>query len=307
MTLHPNTLPALAWFYCVAKHRSFSKAALEMEVSRPALSQHVKALEQQFGVRLFHRTTRSMSLTEEGKHLFDTLTPAFQQIEKGLLELQEAPTEPRGLIRINTSRLASRILIEPHLTNFLKIYPKVRIELLINDGLTNIITEGVDIGIRLGQSLDEHMVAIPLTPVIKRAIVATPAYFKNFGTPQHPKDLQNHNCLAYRYTSSTTLDRWHFQLSEDTQSPIIFEPKGNLIFNDDESMIHAALQGLGIMSHFDLCMQPYLENGRLIRILPEWCQPFSGFYLYTPSRTHMPAKIRVLIDFLVGQRENFKH
>ncbi|MDH2549377.1 LysR family transcriptional regulator [Acinetobacter baumannii] len=306
MKFHPNILPSLAWFYCVAQHRSFTKAALEMDVSRPALSQHVKTLEQHFGIRLFQRTTRSMSLTEEGQSLYEVLKVAFGQIEQGLSTLQDAPNEPSGLIRINSSRVAARLLLEPHLAAFLAAYPKIQVELQLNDGMSNIIAEGIDIGIRLGQSLDEHMVAIPLTTMLETAIVASPHYLQKHGIPQHPKELIQHNCLSYRYTSSSGIDQWKFHTVNNEQHPIIFEPKGNLIFNDDQSMITAALEGIGMIRHFNLCMQPYINEGKLVRVLQDWCQPFTGFYLYVPSRNQMPAKIRVLIDFLVAQRETFQ-
>ncbi|WZB75319.1 LysR family transcriptional regulator [Achromobacter insuavis] len=181
-----------------------------MEVTRAALSQHLKGLEQHLNVRLLNRTTRNMSLTEEGQHLLDVLQPALTAIERAVAEIGETHASPTGLIRINSSRVAARLLIEPHMGEFLTRYPKLRLELVMNDGFSNIVAEGLDAGIRLGESLDEHMVAVPITPPLEMAIVGSPKYFERHGTPSTPADLMKHNCLAYRFTSSGTIDRWSF-------------------------------------------------------------------------------------------------
>jgi len=302
MPVEPSLLSSLTWFAHVARHRSFTKAAAEMEVTRAALSQHLKALEQHLNVRLLNRTTRDMSLTEEGRHLLDVLQPALAAIERAVSELGEAHAEPSGLIRISASRIAARLLIEPCMGEFLARYPKLRLELVMNDGFVNIVAEGLDAGIRLGESLDEHMVAIPVTPTIEMAILGSPAYFERHGIPETPADLMRHNCLAYRFTSSGTIDRWSFSSPEADGRTLVFEPKGNAVFNDDENMLNAALQGVGLIKYLDVCSRQYVADGRLIRVLASWCRPFPGFYLYVPSRAQMPAKIRALMDFLVAKR-----
>ena len=164
MKLDPSLLSSLTWFAHIARHRSFTKAATEMEVTRGALSQQLKNLEQQLNVRLINRTTRNMSLTDEGQRLLDVLEPALSAIEQAVFEVGESQAEPSGLLRINSSRIGARLLIEPHMAEFLARYPRLKIELTMNDGLSNIIAEGVDAGIRLGESLDEHMVAVPVSP-----------------------------------------------------------------------------------------------------------------------------------------------
>lgn len=274
-----------------------------MGVTRAALSQHLKALEQQLQVRLLNRTTRNMSLTDEGQRLLDILHPSLTNIEQVVSELNESHIEPSGLIRISSSRTAARLLIEPHLGEFLARYPKIRLELMMDDGFTNIVAEGLDAGIRLGVSLDEHMVAVPITPPLTTAIVGSPAYFKQHGIPQSPKDLEAHNCLAYRFTSSGTLDHWSLTAPDSDQHTVVFEPKGNAVFNDDYSMLQAAIQGVGLVKHIDLWVHEAIQDGRLTRVLTPWCKPFPGFYLYIPSREHMPKKIRVLMDFLIEKRE----
>ncbi|AGB10015.1 LysR family transcriptional regulator [Vibrio parahaemolyticus] len=302
MAIEPSLISSLTWFAHVARHRSFTKAASEMGVTRAALSQHVKGLEKQLQVRLLNRTTRNMSLTEEGQRLLDTLHPSLTNIEQALNSLNDLHIEPAGLIRISVSRTAARLLIEPHLGEFLSRYPKIRLELIMDDGLTNIVAEGMDAGIRLGVSLDEHMVAIPITPNLTNAIVGSPDYFKRYGKPETPNDLEYHNCLAYRFTSSGTLDHWSLTSPDVDKHTVIFEPKGNAVFNDDYSMLQAAIQGVGLIKHIDLWVLKYLEEGKLERVFVDWCKPFPGFYLYIPSRENMPKKIRVLMDFLIEKR-----
>ncbi|EIU6820089.1 LysR family transcriptional regulator [Vibrio parahaemolyticus] len=302
MAIEPSLISSLTWFAHVARHRSFTKAASEMGVTRAALSQHVKGLEKQLQVRLLNRTTRNMSLTEEGQRLLDTLHPSLSNIEQALNSLNDLHIEPAGLIRISVSRTAARLLIEPHLGEFLSRYPKIRLELIMDDGLTNIVAEGMDAGIRLGVSLDEHMVAIPITPNLTNAIVGSPDYFKRYGKPETPNDLEYHNCLAYRFTSSGTLDHWSLTSPDVDKHTVIFEPKGNAVFNDDYSMLQAAIQGVGLIKHIDLWVLKYLEEGKLERVFADWCKPFPGFYLYIPSRENMPKKIRVLMDFLIEKR-----
>lgn len=302
MSVNPSLLPALAWFVHIARHRSFTKAATEMEMSRAALSQHLKSLEQQLNVRLLHRTTRDMSLTEEGQRLFDALAPALKMIDMAVAELGEVQSAPTGLIRVNASRIAARTLLEPHLGEFLARYPGLRLELVLNDGFANIIADGADVGIRLGDSLDEHMVAVPITPRIEMAVVGSPAYFERHGMPQTPAELIQHNCLAYRFTSSGTLDRWAFTEPDGDGHTQVFEPRGSAVFNDDESMLKAAVQGVGLIKYLDICIREQLASGELVRVLQPWCQSFPGFYLYAPTRAQMPAKVRALIDFLVEKR-----
>ncbi|MDM4765261.1 LysR family transcriptional regulator [Pelomonas sp. SE-A7] len=305
MPIEPSLLSSLTWFAHIARHRSFTKAAAEMEVTRAALSQHLKGLEERLGVRLLNRTTRDMSLTAEGQRLLDVLQPALNAVERAVSELGEAHEEPSGLIRMNSSRIAARLLIEPYLGDLLARHPKLRLELVLNDGFSNIVADGMDAGLRLGESLDEHVVAVPVTPPIEMAVVGSPAYFEWHGLPESPADLTRHNCLAYRFTSSGTIDRWSFTSPDAEAHTVAFEPKGNAVFNDDENMLNAALQGVGLIKYLDICVRQHLKDGRLVRVLASWCRPFPGFYLYVPSRAQMPAKVRALMDFLVVRREQF--
>lgn len=305
MSIQPSLVSSLTWFAHIARYGGFTKAATAMDVTRGALSQQLKGLEQQLKVRLMNRTTRDVSLTDEGRRLLDVLQPALTALERAVAELGEAHSEPSGLIRMSSSRIAARLLIEPNLSDFLARYPKLRLELVMEDGFSNIVAEGVDAGIRLGESLDEHMVAVPLTPPIEMAIVGSPDYFERHGLPETPAELMRHNCLAYRFTSSGTIDRWSFTSPDAEGRTVLFEPKGNAVFNDDENMLNAAVQGVGLIKYLDICVRQHLSDGRLVRVLVQWCRPFPGFYLYVPSRAQMPAKIRALMDFMIEKREQF--
>ena len=301
--MNPSLLPSLAWFAHIARHRSFSRAAEAMGVSRAALSQNLKALERELGVRLLHRTTRHMSLTEAGQQLFDILQPRLSEIEHAVRNLGDALDMPSGLIRINTSRLAAKALIEPHLAEFHARYPKVALELVMADGLSNIIVDGCDAGIRLGQTLAEHVVAIPISPPLSMAVVGSPTYFERHGIPKTPADLAEHECINYRFVGSGALHDWDFNEPGENGRHFTQAVTGPLTANDDGCMTRAALQGLGLMQTVDIAVRQPLADGRLVRVLSDWAHHHAGFYLYVPSREQMPAKMRALIDFLVEKRE----
>lgn len=301
MSLDPALLPSLAWFSRIAAHRSFTRAAAELGVSRAALSQSLKALERRLEVKLLHRTTRAMSLTEEGQHLLDAVRPALDGIERAARDVGETRGVPSGQLRVNTSRIAARTLLEPFLPEFLGRFPRLRLELVLDDGLTDIVREGCDAGIRLGERLAEHMVAVPITPRLEMAVVGSPGYLKARGRPTAPADLVGHDCLSFRFPSGG-LFRWEFTSPGAGQHELTVEPQGSLVTNDDDQMIRAAVQGLGLAQHLDVAVREHLEAGTLVRVLKAWCRPFPGFYLYVPSREQMAPKVRALVDFLVEKR-----
>ncbi|WP_373975475.1 LysR family transcriptional regulator [Chitinibacter sp. SCUT-21] len=303
--MDPSLLPSLAWFAHVARHHSFTRAADEMGVSRAALSQNLKALERKLGVKLLYRTTRDMSLTEEGQRLYTVLQGALQSIDGAVRTVGDTRAEASGLLRINTSRFAAKTLVEPHLSEFFARYPKLQLELVINDGFANIIAEGCDAGIRLGQSLAEHMTAVPITPPLEMAVVATPEYFAEHGVPSTPADLANHNCLRYRYASSGGVHHWEFAPPGTTGQDFVMEPMGNYTTNDDEGMIRAALQGIGVMQHIEITVRQHIRSGALQRVLQPWSTPFAGCYLYIPSREQLPAKVRAFMDFMIEKRDDW--
>lgn len=301
--MNPSLLPSLAWFARIAHHRSFTRAAEEMGVSRAALSQSLKALERQLDVKLIYRTTRDMSLTESGQQLFDTLRRTLGEIDYAVQNLDHAHDAPSGAIRVNTSRLAARALIVPHLTEFATRYPQIKIELTMDDGLSNIIADGHDVGIRLGRSLVEHVVAIPITPTLSMAVVGSPAYLHEHGVPKRLADLAQHNCINYRFSGSGAMHDWDFSDRDKKRLHFTQSVTGNFTTNDDESMTRAALDGLGLMQIVDVAIQQHLVEGRLVRVLRDWTYGHAGFYCYAPSREQMPPKVRALLDFLVEKRE----
>mgnify|MGYP006186519869 CR=1 FL=1 len=301
--MNPSLLPSLAWFAHIARHRSFTRAAEEMGVSRAALSQNLKALEHQLGVKLLYRTTRDMSLTEAGQKLFDTLHPTLDTIEQVVQNLGDIAGEPSGLIRINTSRLAAKALIEPHLADFCKCYPKIKLELTIDDGLSNIIADGYDIGIRLGQSLAEHVVAVPVSPEVSMVVVGSAAYFEQHGIPKTPAELNQHNCINYRFPGSGAIREWDFNGPGKKGRHFTQSVSGSITTNNAQSMTQATLQGVGLSQHLDIAIQKYLVDGSLVKVLCDWTYRHAGFYLYTPSREYMPSKIRALLDFLIEKRD----
>lgn len=300
--MDPSLLPSLAWFAHVAHHRSFTKAAAEMGVSRANLSQNVKALERRLNVKLLYRTTRDMSLTEEGQRLYDVWYPALVAVERAVRTMHDTRDEPSGLVRVNTSRVAAKTLLEPHLEEFCARYPRLQLELVADDALANIVADGCDAGIRVGESLAEHMVAVPITPALEMAVVGTPAYFERHGQPATPADLAQHNCLRFRMPGGAILP-WEFTAPGEDGHAFTVEPLGSVITNDDDSMIRAALQNVGLIQHIDIAVQQRLDSGELVRVLQPWCKPFAGFYIYASTRAQMPAKVRALIDFLVEKRE----
>lgn len=216
--------------------------------------------------------------------------------------MHDARNEPSGLIRMNTSRVAAKTLIEPHLEEFSTRFPGLGLELVMDDSLANIVADGCDVGIRIGESLAPHMIAVPITPSLEMAVVGTPAYFKRYGEPATPADLTEHNCLRFRQVSGA-IHPWEFTSPDEPGHGFVVEPRGSITTNDDDGMIRAALQHVGLIQHIDIAVQPHLNSGALIRVLRPWCKPFAGFYVYAPTRTQMPAKVRALIDFLVEKRE----
>lgn len=302
--MEPSLLPSLAWFVHIAHHRSFTKAAEEMGVSRAALSQNLKSLEHQLGVKLLYRTTRDMSLTEAGQQLFDALQPRLGEIDQAVRNLGDASGEPSGLIKINTSRMAAKALIEPHLPEFQSRYPKLRLELVMAESFANIIAEGCDAGIRLGRSLAEHVVAVPITPPLSMVVAGSADYFARHGKPNTPQALAAHNCINYRYSGSGALHDWDFKEPGKRGQHFTVAVTGNLTTNDDEGMTRAAIAGLGLIQNIDVAIREHLRDGTLVPILTDWTHTQAGFHLYVPTRDQMPAKMRALMDFLIEKRGN---
>jgi DNA-binding transcriptional LysR family regulator len=295
-------LPAIAAFIQVARFGSFTRAAGELGVSPSALSQTIRALEAKLEVRLLNRSTRSVSLTEQGRLFLQQVGPGIAALEQAVGTVADSRGLPAGELRVNTSRFAARHLVEPFLGEFFAAYPQVRLELVMEDGFSDIIAQGCDAGIRLGEHLSDSMIAVPISPVLTMAVVGSPAYFAAHPPPQTPADLAGHNCLRYRQTSSGAVHPWEFCDPAAPQRVVAIDAQGCFTTNDDEGMRRAALQGVGLIQHIVTAVRDDVAAGRLISVLDDWRPSFPGFYLYAPSRAQMPLKLRVFIDFLVGKR-----
>lgn len=293
-------LPALAAFAEVAREGGFTAAARRLNVSPSALSQTLRALEERLAVRLLNRSTRSVSVTEEGRRLLARIEPALADIAQAVVGLDDDRDQPTGEIRISTSRLAAHQFIEPHLGEFHRRYPKVRLELVIDDGLGDIIREGCDAGVRLREAVADSMIAVPISPPMRLVVVGSPAYLAAHPAPQTPHDLAQHDCVGFRPGQGAIMG-WEFT-DPATGQEFAIEPHGAFVTNADETMVSAGLQGLGLVMHMDRVVRDHVARGALVRVLEVWSQPFDGFDLYLPSREQMAPKLRALVDFLVEKR-----
>lgn len=298
-TMGPEQLPAVAAFARVAQHASFSKAAATLGVSPSALSQTIRALEDRIGMRLLNRTTRRVGVTEAGALFLQRVLPALDQFTAAFTELDELRGRPTGTLRVSLPRIAMTTIVVPLLRDFCGAYPQIRLELIADDRFVDLIGEGFDAGIRLGERLGQDMIAVRATREQRIAVVGSPEYFERHPKPLQPADLHQHRCLRFRF-SSGVIYRWEFgQAGQEFEIDV----DGPLICNDNALMQAAAKQGVGLAHLMEDLVREDLARGALIRVLDDWCPPFPGFYLYYPSRAQMPLKLRVLIDFL-GARLN---
>lgn len=313
--MDPAQLPALVAFANVARHGSFTRAAAESGVSASALSQAIRALEAQLNVRLFNRTTRRVALTEAGGQFLERVRPALSMLEAACESLDETRGEAAGTLRINLPRVASDLLVMPHLAEFAQRYPRVVVELALDEGLTDLIGEGFDAGIRLGERLARDMVAVPLSGPLRIVVAGSPQYFARYPKPSTPDDLMHHACLRYRFSTSRGIYRWEFaepaRRAGMSRRGFEVETNGSFVTNDLRTMVMAAEQGVGLLHVIEDYVRPQLADGRLVRVLDDWALTFDGFSLYMPSRTQMPLKLRVFVDFfkekLAGRRGGKRH
>lgn len=288
----------LSAFMAVAQGRSFRDAARRMGVTPSGISRAIRRLEERLGMRLFNRTTRSMSLTEAGLSLQARLGPALADLDNAVRETAAMQANPVGNIRLNLPKLAADLIITPLLPRFVSKHPGIKIELTIDDGLSDIVAKGFDAGIRIGERVARDMVALRLTPEYRIAVVGSPAYFAECPKPQTPYDLRTHACLNYRWASTGQLYRWHF---DGPDGPLEVDVDGPLVVNDTGVIRDAALGGLGLACLPEATLAQHIESGALVRVLEPWCKPFAGFYLYHPSRDRTPPPLRALISFLQSE------
>lgn len=285
----------LAAFAAVAEARSFARAAQRLEISRAALSHAIRSLEERLGARLLNRTTRSVALSEAGRSLLHQLAPALAEIAGAVDGLNAFRDRPAGTVRLNLPRLAAEIALVPDLQAFAAAFPEVRLDLTVDDGLTDIVAGGFDAGIRPGELVQRDMVAVRITPDLRNAIVGSPGYFASRPIPRSPRDLADHACINYRWAGSGALFRWPF--AKDGES-LHVAVDGPLAVNDSGLTVAAALAGAGLACTLEAHAAPFLASGRLVRVLEDWCASSPGFFLYYPSRRQMAPAFRALLDFL---------
>lgn len=290
-----ENLNDLAAFLAVARERSFTRAAARMGVSQSALSQVVKELEGRLGLRLLTRTTRSVSPTEAGERLLQSLGPHLDGIEAGLAALTELRERPAGTVRINADEHAVAAVLWPALRKVLPDYPDIHVELVTDYGITDIVAERFDAGVRLGEVVAKDMVAVPIGPDMRMVAVGSPAYFARRPAPLTPQDLTCHTCINLRLPTHGGLYAWEFE-KDGRELKVWVE--GQVVFNTEALLLQAALDGFGIAYLFEDGVRAHLEAGTLVRVLEDWCDPFPGYHLYFPSRREPPATLAVLIEAL---------
>jgi DNA-binding transcriptional LysR family regulator len=291
-------LDDLEAFAAVARRRSFRGAAAERGVSVSGLSQRVRALEEALGVRLLNRSTRSVAPTEAGRALLERLAPALDEIRQAVEATAEDAGRPSGVLRINAPEPAVRLYLTPLVLRFLERFPGVRLELVAESGLIDIVERGYDAGVRFGESLAQDVVAVPLGGPTRYRVVAAPELLAAHGRPQAPEDLLGLPCIVTRFPSGRTAP-WEFEKDGRT---VEIRPEGPLATNDQALQLQAAIQGLGFLAAFEGYVREAVEQGRLVPVLEDWCAEFPGPFLYYPGRRQVPAPLRAFIDFVAADR-----
>ncbi|MHB0776009.1 LysR family transcriptional regulator [Halomonas sp. WWR20] len=282
-------------FLAVAEQGSFVRAAEALQVSPSALSQTIKGLESRLGVRLFNRTTRRVALTQAGERLLQRLGPAMSEVEAAVTDAVELGERPRGRLRIHAFRVGYQLYLEPLLAAFAEAYPDIELDLTLDDQPVDMVEASFDGAIRLGELLEQDMVAIPLGPALRHCVVASPAYVRRHGQPQTPADLHRHRCINWRWPGQMHPYQWEFYREGGWFRVAVH---GSLIVNDLRAMLDAAVNGVGIAFTVEDWAAPLIREGRLITLLEPWCAPFEGFYFCYPRQRHHLAAMRAFIDFL---------
>lgn len=290
-----RNLNDLLYFVTIAREGSFTRAAALLGVTQSALSQAINGLEARLQIRLLTRTTRSVSPTAAGERLLNAIGHRFDEIESELDELTELRDKPAGTVRITCGDHILRTTILPKLTPLLREYPDINIEFDVNYGFRDIVADRFDAGVRLGDTIDKDMIAVPIGPPLRMAIAASPEYFASHPVPKKPHDLLNHNCINMRMQSSGGIYVWDF-MRRGKQLNVRVD--GQLIFNTTPNMVDAALVGLGIAALPEEEFAPHIEEGRLVRVLEDWCEPFSGYFLYYPSRRQPSPAFSLVVSAL---------
>jgi len=289
-----NDLNILAAFLAIAEERSFTKAAKRLAVSPSAMSHAMRGLEEEMGVRLLSRTTRSVAPTEAGEQLLTRLRPALADIQEAVGQLSGLRDKPAGRVRLLLPRFAATAVLSPKLGKFARDYPDILLDVTADDSRLDIVAGGFDAGIHFGEYIQKDMIAVRVSKDHRAAIVGAPAYFESHPKPKTPHDLLSHKCVNFRHGSAGVY-RWEFDKGKKSLSVAV---NGPLIVDDVETLVRAAIDGVGLAFVSDERVSPQLASGELIRVLEDWCQPFPGFFLYYPSRRQQPAALAALINAL---------
>ncbi|MFJ5333052.1 LysR family transcriptional regulator [Pectobacterium versatile] len=282
-------------FVTVAREGSFTRAAAQLGVTQPALSQAITGLENRMQIRLLTRTTRSVSPTVAGERLLQAIGNRFDEIEAELDNLTELRDKPAGTVRITCGPNVLRTTLLPKLLPLLREYPDIKLEFDANHGFRNIVADRFDAGVRLGEAIDKDMIAVPIGQPLRMAAVASPDYFAKHPIPDTPHELTRHQCINQRMVTSGGLYVWDF---DQDGGDLNVRVDGQLTFNTSEHIVEAALAGFGIAFLPEEEFSPHIEEGRLIRVLEQWCAPFSGYYLYYPSRKQPSPAFSLVVDAL---------
>ena len=285
----------LAAFLAVAEEQSFTRAAAKLGTSQSSLSHTVRRLESRLGLRLLTRTTRSVATTEAGDRLIETLRPALAEIDGRLIALTELREKPAGTIRLTAGEHAAESILLPALARLLPHYPDIKVEISVDLSLTDIVTERFDAGIRLGEQVAKDMIAVPVGPEMRMAVVGSPAYFARHSVPKTPQQLAGHACINLRLPTRGGLYAWEF---EKGGRALNVRVEGQLVFNTAAMIRRAALAGSGLACVLEDSVQAAIDDGRLVRVLGDWCPPFAGYHLYYPSRRQQSPAFALLVEAL---------
>jgi DNA-binding transcriptional LysR family regulator len=288
-----NELGELAAFAIVAEERSFTRAAVRLGVSQSALSHSMRGLEKRLGLQLLARTTRSVSPTAAGTALLRDLVPSLERIEQSLSEARKLRERPAGRIRLVTSRSAACLVLLPKLAEFARTYPEVVLDVTSSNDPVDLVAGEYDAGIQIGEFIQRDMIAVRVSNDVRLAVVGSPSYFETHEIPRTPADLKDHACIAYRFRRGVY--RWEFQKGRKS---LTFHPEGPVTFDDPDSVIQAAVNGVGIGMALENSLTEMIAKGRLVEVLRDWCPTFPGYFLYYPSRQNQPAALTALISTL---------
>ena len=290
-----GNLDQLVAFIAVARERSFTAAAAKLNVSQSALSHTIRELEERLGVRLLTRTTRSVSPTEAGERLLRNIGPRLDEIEGEVTAVQEFRDKPSGTIRITATEFAIDAVLLPKLAPLLKQYPDVKLEMIVDYGLTDIVAQQYDAGVRSGEQVAKDMIAVRIGPDMRMAVVGAPAYFKKCAEPRRPHELIGHNCINLRLPTHGNVYAWEF---EKGSRELRVRVEGQLTFNGTAQLLNGALAGCGLAYVPEGLVKQHIEKGRLKRVLADWCPPYSGYHLFYPSRRQSSAAFAVVVNAL---------